>query len=79
MERRITFEPTMLHTTVEMQKEVMVLNGAKCMVPLADRAEQILVYATTAKGAGAAAIEAIIVDRNTPGSDGRRTGKEYGV
>ena len=67
MERRITFEPTNLHTTVEMNKEVMVLNGAKCMVPLADRAEQILVYATTAKGAGAAAIEAIIVDRNTPG------------
>ena len=67
MERRITFEPTVLHTTVEMQKDVMVLNGAKCMVPLADQAEQILVYATTAKGAGAAAIEAIIVDRNTPG------------
>ncbi|MCJ7833685.1 MAG: acyl-CoA dehydrogenase family protein [Deltaproteobacteria bacterium] len=67
MERRITFEPTLLHTTVEMNKEVMVLNGAKCMVPLADQAEQILVYATTAKGAGAAAIEAIIVDRNTPG------------
>ncbi len=37
MERRITFEPTILHTTVEMQKDVMVLNGVKCMVPLADR------------------------------------------
>jgi acyl-CoA dehydrogenase len=67
MERRITFEPTMLHSTVAMYKETMVLNGAKCMVPLADEAEQILVYATTAKGAGAAAIEGIIVDRNMPG------------
>ena len=67
MERRITFEPTVLHTTLEMHKGTMILNGAKCMVPLADRAEQILVYATTAKGAGAAAIEAIIVDRNSPG------------
>jgi acyl-CoA dehydrogenase len=67
MERRITFEPTVLHTTVEIHKNSMVLNGAKCMVPLAAEAEQILVYATTAKGAGAAAIEAIIVDRNTPG------------
>jgi acyl-CoA dehydrogenase len=67
MEPRITFEPTMLHTTVEMHKGSMVLNGSKCMVPLADGAEHILVYATTAKGAGAAAVEAIMVDRNTPG------------
>ncbi len=70
MEPRITFEPTILQATVEMHKDVMVLNGAKCMVPLAERAEraeQILVYATAAKGSGVAAIEAIIVDRNTPG------------
>lgn len=75
MEPRITFEPTILHATVEMHKEVMVLNGAKCMVPLADRAEQILVYATAEKGAGVAAIEAIIVDKDTPGvSIGKREG-----
>ena len=67
MERRITFEPMDLRTTVEIHNDRMVLNGSKCMVPMADRAEQILVYATTAKGAGPAAIEAIIVDRNTPG------------
>jgi acyl-CoA dehydrogenase len=67
MEPRITFEPTILHTTVSMHKEVMVLNGTKCMVPLADQAEQILVYATASKGAGASAIEAMIVDRNSPG------------
>jgi acyl-CoA dehydrogenase len=67
MERRITFEPTVLHTTVDMYKDFMILNGAKCMVPLADQAEQILVYATTAKGSGSGAIEALIVDRNTPG------------
>jgi acyl-CoA dehydrogenase len=67
MEPRIAFEPTMLHTTVEMHKGSMVLNGAKCLVPLADQAEHILVYATTAKGAGASAVEAVIVDRNMPG------------
>jgi alkylation response protein AidB-like acyl-CoA dehydrogenase len=67
MERRITFEPVDLHTTVEMNKEGMILNGAKCLVPLADRAQQILVYATTAKGAGVSAVEAIMVDKNTPG------------
>jgi acyl-CoA dehydrogenase len=67
MEPRITFEPTVLHTTVEIYKDSMILNGAKCMVPLADQAEQILVYATTAKGSGPSAIEALIVDRKTPG------------
>jgi acyl-CoA dehydrogenase len=67
MEKRITFEPTALHTTVDMDGNTMILNGAKCMVPLADRAEKMLVYATSAKGAGAGAIEALIVDRNTPG------------
>jgi alkylation response protein AidB-like acyl-CoA dehydrogenase len=67
MEKRITFEPTVLHTTVEMHKDTMMLNGAKCMVPLADRAEKILVYAATPKGSGAGAIEAVIVDRNMPG------------
>jgi alkylation response protein AidB-like acyl-CoA dehydrogenase len=67
MEKRITFEPTVLQTTVERRGEVLVLNGAKGMVPLADRAEQILVYATTVKGAGPSAVEAVLVDRNTPG------------
>ncbi len=67
MEKRINFEPTVLHTTVDMYKDTMILNGAKCMVPLADKAEKMLVYATTSKGSGAGAIEAIIVDKNTPG------------
>ena len=48
MEPRITFDPVMLQTTVEMSGDSLILNGKKCMVPLADRAEQILVYATTA-------------------------------
>ncbi|MDD5760432.1 MAG: acyl-CoA dehydrogenase family protein, partial [Desulfobulbaceae bacterium] len=67
MERRITFEPAVLNTTVEIGSDSVVINGAKCNVPLADQAEQILVYATTAKGGGVSAIEAVIVDRNTPG------------
>ncbi|MBW2086957.1 MAG: acyl-CoA dehydrogenase family protein [Deltaproteobacteria bacterium] len=67
MEPRITFDPTLLQTTVEMGTETLVLNGTKCMVPLADQAEHILVFATTAKGAGPASVEAVIVDKDTPG------------
>jgi alkylation response protein AidB-like acyl-CoA dehydrogenase len=67
MEPRITFSPFKLHTTAELSGDQVILNGAKCMVPLADRAEHILVYATTSKGAGPSAIEAVIVDKDTPG------------
>jgi len=67
MEPRVTFDPVSPHTTVSMNGDVLILNGTKCMTPLADSAEHILVYAATAKGAGPSAVEAIIVDRNTPG------------
>lgn len=67
MEPRITFSPFTLHTTVDISNDTMIINGTKCMVPLADRAEHVLVYATTAKGSGTASVEAIIVDKDTPG------------
>jgi acyl-CoA dehydrogenase len=67
MEPRITFDPFSLKTTVETAGDSLIINGSKCMVPLADRAEQILVYGTTAKGAGPGSVEAIIVDKGTAG------------
>jgi len=67
MEPRVTFDPTSLHTAVEINGDTLILNGAKCMVPLADQAEHILVYAITAKGAGPSSVEAVIVDKDTPG------------
>ena len=67
MEPRITFDPLNLQTTVEISADNLVINGAKCMVPLADRAEHIVVYATTSRGSGPGSVEAIIVDKDTPG------------
>jgi len=67
MEPRVTFDPVDLHTTVELAGDKLVINGAKCMVPLADRAEHIVVYATTSKGSGPGSVEAIIVDKGAPG------------
>jgi len=67
MEPRITFDPIKLHTTVDMDGDQVILNGTKCMVPLAQQAEHILVYASKDKGAGAASVEGIIVDKDTPG------------
>jgi len=67
MEPRVTFDPTDLHTTVEMSGDKMIINGAKCMVPLAESAEHILVYASASRGSGPASVEAIIVDKGTNG------------
>jgi alkylation response protein AidB-like acyl-CoA dehydrogenase len=67
MEPRITFDATDLQTTADADGEEFVLNGSKCMVPLADRAEHILVYATTAIDGGVDAVEAFIVDKGAAG------------
>lgn len=67
MEPRVTFDPVDLHTSVEISSDTLVLNGTKCMVPMADKAEHILVYATTSKGSGPGSIEAIVVDKGTSG------------
>jgi len=67
MEPSITFDPAHLETTAQIESDKIVINGAKCMVPMADRAEQVLVYAASEKGAGASSVEAVLVDKGTQG------------
>ncbi|MEW6113552.1 MAG: acyl-CoA dehydrogenase family protein [Thermodesulfobacteriota bacterium] len=67
MEPKIAFDPLELKTTVETQGDNVVINGKKCMVPMADQAEHILVYASSKSGDASQPVRAIIVDRNTPG------------
>jgi alkylation response protein AidB-like acyl-CoA dehydrogenase len=63
MEPRVTFDPFALTTTARECGDKVLLTGAKCMVPLADRAQEMLVYAV----GGGGEVEAYIVDRDTPG------------
>ncbi|MBI4964528.1 MAG: acyl-CoA dehydrogenase family protein [Desulfomonile tiedjei] len=67
MEPRITFDPMDLRTIAQTKGDEIVLNGVKCMAPMADQAEHILVYASAAEGAGPGSVKAIIVDKGTPG------------
>ena len=67
MEPRVTFDPTILKTTAKREGEEYVLNGEKCLVPFADRADLFLVFAATSPGAGAAGIEGYIVEKGTGG------------
>ena len=79
MEPKMTFSPWNLATTAERSGDRYVLNGVKCMVPLADRAEHLLVFATTAKGAGPSAVEAFILDRDAKGLTVGERGEYIGL
>lgn len=72
VEPRVTFDPFQLKTTFAKSGDAIVLNGAKCMVPLADRAKHILVFAQAATGSGPSSVQAIVVDKDT---SGMRVGK----
>ena len=67
MEPRITFNPLALKTTAVKKGDQWVLNGTKAMVPFADQAEYILVYAAADPQAGASGVEAFIVARSAAG------------
>ena len=56
-EPRWDFDPTALTTRAERQGGDWVITGTKCLVPLADRADVILVYASTPNGMGAFLVE----------------------
>lgn len=67
MEPRVTFDPTDLKTSVRREGDEYVLNGEKCLVPFADRADLFLVYASTAPGAGVGGVQGYIVEKGTGG------------
>lgn len=60
------FDPTGLRTRAERKGDGYVLSGAKCFVPLADRASHFLVLARNG-GDGAEATQAFIVPRDAAG------------
>jgi acyl-CoA dehydrogenase len=62
VEPRWDFDATALATRAERQRGGYVLTGGKCLVPLAARAEAILVYAAAPDG-----LAAFVVERGTPG------------
>ena len=79
MEPRIGFSPFDLKTTVTEEGGDLVLNGLKGMVPLADRAEGILVYAISPGASGSGAVQAVIVERGTPGMSVGEREKNLGL
>lgn len=67
MEPRVTFDPADMKTTAKRVGEEYVLNGEKCLVPFAGRADLFLIFASTAPGVGASGVEGYIVEKGTGG------------
>lgn len=63
IEPRALFDPWKLGTTARRHGDVWVLDGKKCLVPLAARAHGFLVLASTGDGG----LDAFIVPRDAPG------------
>jgi acyl-CoA dehydrogenase len=67
MEPRVTFDSTDLKTTASREGDEYVLNGVKCLVPYAGRADLFLILASSAPGAGVGGVEGYIVEKGAAG------------
>ena len=79
MEPRIDFDLPSTQTTATLDGEDYVLNGEKCLVPLAADAEVILVYAQTDADAGAKGVQTFLVDKGTGGMEIGEREKNMGL
>ena len=67
MEPRWDFDLTDLATAARREGPDFVLNGRKCVVPLAAEAEAILVYAKNGSASGFEGVDAFVVAHSNPG------------
>jgi acyl-CoA dehydrogenase len=67
VEPRFDFDPIALATTARRDGSGYVIDGAKCIVPLAAKAREILVYAAESPSSGSSDVAAFVVPRDTPG------------
>jgi alkylation response protein AidB-like acyl-CoA dehydrogenase len=79
MEPRIDFDLPSLQTRAVANGGSYVINGEKCLVPLAADAEVILVYAQTDASEGAKGVQAFLVDKGTAGMEIGEREKNMGL
>jgi acyl-CoA dehydrogenase len=79
MEPRFDFDLMALDTLWRDNSSGYVLNGAKCVVPLAAEADTILVYAGSDKGNGMAGVQGFLIPRGTAGMAISEREKNMGI
>ena len=79
MEPRYDFDLTAPQASARRDGASFMLNGAKCMVPLAKESDTILIYAATDPGAGFAGVDGFIVPRDAQGVSVSEREKNMGL
>jgi alkylation response protein AidB-like acyl-CoA dehydrogenase len=68
-----------LRATAERDGDEYVLNGKKCLVPLAQESESLLVFAATSPGMGFSGVDGFIVPAGSKGMDVGEREKNMGI
>jgi alkylation response protein AidB-like acyl-CoA dehydrogenase len=79
IEPYFNFCASALKATAERDGEEYVLNGSKCLVPLAQEAENMLVFAATSPGMGFSGIDGFIVPAGAKGATIGEREKNMGI
>ncbi|MEJ5185735.1 MAG: acyl-CoA dehydrogenase family protein [Candidatus Geothermincolales bacterium] len=73
------FCPSAIRTVAERDGDEFVINGGKCLAPLAKESDHVLVFAATNPGMGFAGVDAFVVPVGTKGMEIGEREKNMGV
>jgi len=79
VEPRMFFDASQLTTKAVREGDEYVLNGDKCLVPLANKADLFLVFAATTQGIGLAGVDGFIIEKDTYGIEIKEKEKNMGL
>jgi len=79
LEYSIAFDVSEIKTRATRSGNQYILNGQKCLVPMADKAEEFLVVARASGAAAGTGIDAFIVEKTMPGIEVSEKEKHMGL
>jgi acyl-CoA dehydrogenase len=79
MEHAIGFNVANIKTTAQRKGNRYVINGKKCLVPMANKAQHFIIVAATVSGGGTDGVDAFIVDKSVKGVTVGEKEKNMGI
>lgn len=79
VEPHMFFDASQLTTKAVREGDEYVLNGDKCLVPLANKADLLLVFAASTPGIGLAGVDGFIIEKDTYGLEIKEKEKNMGI
>ncbi len=79
MEPFMNFDLSSLKTKAYLEGDEYVINGNKCLVPLGEKSDIFIVYATTKEGAGYSGVDGFIIEKGKTGIKKSMREKNLGI